>query len=70
MTNTHFQGFPGGTVVKESASNVGDLGLIPGLEDLLDKGVAIHSSVLAWRIPCTEEPGGLQSRGLQRVGHN
>ena len=70
VTNTHFQGFPGGTVVKESASNVGDLGLIPGLEDLLDKGVAIHSSILAWRIPCTEEPGGLQSRGLQRVGHN
>ena len=70
MTNTHFQGFPGGTVVKESASNVGDLGLIPGLEDLLDKGVAIHSSILAWRIPCTEEPGRLQPIELQRVGHD
>ena len=54
-------------MVKESASNVGDLGLIPGLEDLLDKGVAIHSSILAWRIPWTEESGGLQSMGSQRV---
>ena len=39
-------------------------------EDPLEKGVATHSSVLAWEIPCTEEPGGLQSMGLQRVGHN
>ena len=70
MTNTQFQGFPGGTVVKESAGNAGDPGSIPGREDLLEKGVAIHSSILAWRIPCTEEPGGLQSRGLQRVGHD
>ena len=36
----------------------------------LEKGMAIHSSILAWRIPGTEEPGGLQSMGLQRVGHN
>ena len=40
------------------------------LEDPLEKGMATHSSVLAWRIPWTEEPGGLQSMGLQRVGHN
>ena len=39
-------------------------------EDPLEKGIAIHSSILAWRIPWTEEPGGLQSMGLQRVGHN
>ena len=39
-------------------------------EDLLDKGMATHSSILAWRIPWTEEPGGLQSMGLQRVGHD
>ena len=32
--------------------------------------MATHSRILAWRIPCTEEPGGLQSNGLQRVGHN
>jgi len=36
----------------------------------LEKGMAIHSSVLAWRIPWTEEPGGLQSMGSQRVGHD
>ena len=41
-----------------------------GWEDPLEKGVAIHSSILAWRIPCREEPGGLQSMGWQRVGHN
>ena len=41
-----------------------------GWEDSLEKGKVIHSSVLAWRIPWTEEPGGLQSMGLQRVGHN
>ena len=41
-----------------------------GWEDLLEKGVAIHSSILAWRIPWIEQPGGLQSMGLQRVGYN
>ena len=39
-------------------------------ENPLEKGMATHSSVLAWRIPWTEEPGGLQSIGLQRVGHD
>ena len=39
-------------------------------EDSLKKGIATHSSTLAWRIPQTEEPGGLQSMGLQRVGRN
>ena len=42
----------------------------PGLEEPPEKGVAIHSSILAWRIPRTEEPGGLQSMGLYRVKHN
>ena len=41
-----------------------------GQEVPLEKGMAIHSSILAWRIPWTEEPGGLQSMGLQTVGHN
>ena len=41
-----------------------------GREDPLEKGMATHSSILAWRIPRTEEPGRLQSMGLQRVGHN
>ena len=41
-----------------------------GQEDPLEKGMATHSSILAWEIPWTEEPGGLQSMGLQRVGHD
>ena len=41
-----------------------------GQKDPLEKGMAIHSSILAWRIPWTEEPGGLQSVGSQRVGHD
>ena len=39
-------------------------------EDPLEEGMATHSSILAWRISWTEEPGGLQSMGLQRVGHD
>ena len=41
-----------------------------GREDPLEKEMATHSSILAWRIPWAEEPGGLQSTGSQRVGHN
>ena len=41
-----------------------------GWEDPLQKGMATHSSILAWRIPWTEEPGGLQSMGSQRVRHD
>ena len=41
-----------------------------GQEDPLEKGMATHSSVLAWEIPYTEEPGGLQSMGSQKDGHN
>ena len=41
-----------------------------GQEDPLEKGMAAHSSILAWRTPQTEEPGGLQSVGLERVGHD
>ena len=40
-----------------------------GREDPLKEDMATHSSILAWRIPWTEEPGGPQSRGLQRTGH-
>ena len=47
-----------------------DTGLIPGSEDPLDEEMATHSSILAWRIPWTEEPGGPQTTGLQRVGHD
>ena len=41
-----------------------------GQEDPLEKGMAAHSSILAWRIPWSEEPGRLQSMGSQRVGHD
>ena len=41
-----------------------------GWEDALEKGMATHSSILAWRIPWTEEAGSLQSMGLQTAGHN
>ena len=54
----------GGSVGKESACNVGDPGLILGWEDPLEKKVATHSNILAWRIPWTDEPSGLQSIGL------
>ena len=58
--------FPGGSEDEASACNVGDL----GWEDPLEKTMATHSSCLAWRIPWTEEPGGLQSTGWQSVGHD
>ena len=62
--------FPGGSDHKTSAYNVGDLGSIPGLGDPLEKAMAPHSSTLARKIPWTEEPGGLQSMGSQRVGQD
>ena len=55
---------------KESTCQAGDVGSIPGLGRSSGGGNGTHSSVLAWRIPRTEEPGGLQSMGLQRVGHD
>ena len=65
--NIHFvMGFPSGPDGKESACNAGDL----GQEDPLERGIATHSSILAWKIPRTEEPGGLQSMGSQRAEHD
>ena len=61
-------GFPGGSVSKESVCRAGNLGSIIGLGRSLEKGMATHFSILAWRIPWTEEPGGLQSTGSKRVG--
>jgi len=66
-------GFPSGSVVKNLPANAGDArdtGSILGCEDPLEKEMATHSSILAWKIPWTEEPGGLQSMGSQRVGHD
>ena len=63
-------GSSGSSDGKESACSAGDLGLIPGWGISLEKGMATHSRILAWRIPWTEEPGGLQFMGLQRVRHD
>ena len=66
VNNFWHTGFPDGSVGRESTWNVGDLGSIPGLkENPLEKEMAIHSSILAWRIPWT-----VYSMGSQRVGHN
>ena len=56
--------------VKTSACNAGDLGSIPELGKSPGEGNGNHSSILAWKIPWMEEPGRLQSMGLQRVGHD
>ena len=66
--------FPGDSVVKNLLTNVGesarDMGSISRSEYSLEEEMATCSSVPAWKIPWTEEPGGLQSMGLQRVGPN
>ena len=64
------QGFPCGSDGKASAYNARDPGRSLGQEDSLEKEMATHSSILAWKIPWSEEPSRLQSMGLQRVGHN
>ena len=57
--------FPGGSVVKNLPTNAGDMGLILGAGGSPGGAVATHSSLPAWKIPRTEEPGGLQSMGSQ-----
>ena len=60
-------------VVKNPPANAENVGILVrslGREDALEDGMATHSSILAWRIPWAEEPGGGQSMGSQRVGHN
>ena len=63
-------GFPGGSDGKDLPAMRETWVWSLGQEDRLQKGVATHSSILAWRIPWTEEPGGLQSMGLQSVRHD
>ena len=66
-------GLPGSLVVKNPSANAGGVrgvGQSMGQEDPLEEGRATHSSILAWKIPWTEEPGGLQCMELQRVGHD
>ena len=68
MENNLNIGLLGGTVVKNPPTNTGDtgdVGRIPGQEDPFEQGMATHSSILAWDIPQTEEPGRLQSIGFQ-----
>ena len=59
-------GLPGGSVIKSWLANSGDVGSIPGLGRSLQEEMATHYSVLDWKIPWTEEPGGLQSMGSQK----
>ena len=61
---------PGGSGNKESACNAGDLDLIPGSRNPLEKRMATHSSIPAWRTLWREEPGKLQSIESQRAGHD
>ena len=63
-------GFPGGSYGKESACSAETQVQSLGQKDALEKGMATHFSILPWKIPWTEEPGRLQSMGLQGVGHN
>ena len=60
-------GFPGGSDSQEFACSAGDTGQSLHWDNPLEKGMTTHSSILAWRILLTEEPGGLQCMGLQRI---
>ena len=60
-------GFPSGSDGEASICNAGDLGSIPGWEDPLEKEMAAHSSILAWKIPWTMEPGRLPSWGRKEL---
>ena len=62
----YFKDFPGGTVIKNLPANAGDVGLTLSQEDPMEKEMAAYCSILACRSPWTEEPGGLQSMGLQK----
>ena len=62
--------FPGGSDCKESGCSAVEPYLILDWKDPLEKEMATHSSILAWEIPKTEEPGVLQFMGSQRVGHD
>ena len=67
---TKYLGFSHSSDCKESACNVGDQGSIPGSGRSPGEGNGNPFSILAWKIPLTEKPGGLQPIGLQRVGHD
>ena len=64
------EGFTCNSVGKESACSAGDMVQFLGCEDPLEKDMTTHSGILAWKIPWTEDPGGLQSRGSHKVRHD
>ena len=71
--NKYIHGFPGGSAVKNlpAMQETQEMQIQTlGQKDPLEKGIATHSTILAWRIPWTEKPGELPSMGLQRVGQN
>ena len=70
LLELYLGGFPGSSVVKNLPVMEEIQALSLGWEDPLEEGMATHSSTLAWRIPWTEEPGGLQSMESQRVRHD
>ena len=70
LMNLFAEQFPGGSVVKNPPASAEDAGSIPGSGRSLEKEMATHSSILAWRIPWAEEPGRLQSIASKRVGND
>ena len=70
LCTSQVQYFPGGSDGKASAYNAGAWVKSLGWEDLLEKEMATHSSILVWKIPWTEKPGRQQSTGSQRVRHD
>ena len=66
VLHNDYEGFPDDSVVKNPPANAGHLGSIPGLASSSGEGMATHSSILAWEIRCSEEPGRLQSMGWQK----
>ena len=69
VTTSTIHGLPCGAMIKNPPTDARDTGLIPGSGRSLEWEMATHSSILAWEIPGTEEPGGLQSMGSRRAGH-
>ena len=65
----YYMGFPGGLVVKNPPADAPQVRSL-GQKDSLEKERTTHSRILVWEIPWTEEPGGLESMGLQRDGHD
>ena len=70
LTSFRPKDIPGGLVVKNPPAHTGDVGSIPGLGRSPEKEMATHSNILTWEIPWTEEPGGPQTMGWQKVGRD